>query len=86
MPKILFWHFCYPGLRSKAGVKVKGQGQDPRSRSRSNFWHAAVDIRGSALPSVAKSNKSHYLSKVFVSVSVLTGHMRIIARMQSISF
>ncbi len=30
-----------------------GQGQ----RSRSNFWRAAVDIRGSALPSAAKSKE-----------------------------
>ena len=37
-------------------------------RSRSNFWCAAVDIRGSALPSAVKSNKSHYKSEVFVCV------------------
>ncbi len=42
--------------RSKVGVKVKGQGHG----SRSSFWRAAVDIRGSALPSAAKSNRSHY--------------------------
>ncbi len=56
-------------------VKVMGQGQ----QSRSNFWRAAVDIRGSALPRAAKSNKSHYQSKVFVCVSVIRGRMRIIA-------
>ena len=37
--------------------KVKGQGQgQARGQghgSRSNFWHAAVDIRGSASPSAA---------------------------------
>ncbi len=37
-------------------------------RSRSNFWRAAVDIRGSALPSAAKRNKSHDRSKMFVCV------------------
>ncbi len=68
--------------RSKVGVKVMGQGQ----RIRSNFWRAAVDIRGSALPSAAKSNKSHYQSEVFVCVSVINRHMRIIARMRSIGF
>ncbi len=58
-----------------------GQGQ----RSRSNFWHAAVDIRGSALPSAAKSIRSDYQSKVFVCVSVIKGRIRIVARMGSIS-
>ena len=43
------------GSRSKVRVKVTGQGQ----RSRSTFWRAAVDIRGSALPSAEKSNKGH---------------------------
>ncbi len=37
-------------------VKVKGQGQG------STIWGATVDIRGSALPSAAKSNRSHYQS------------------------
>ncbi len=56
MPKIMFSHGCYLALRSrsKVGVKVKGRGQ------RSNFRRAAVDNRDSALPSAAKSNKSHY--------------------------
>ncbi len=53
--------------------------------SKSNFWRAAVDIWGLALPSVAKSNKSHYQSKVFVNVSVIRGRIRIIARRRSIS-
>ncbi len=61
--------------RSKVGVKVMVQGQ----RSKLILWHTAVDIRGSALPSAAKSNKSHYQSKVFVSVSVINRRMRIIA-------
>ena len=62
MAEIVFLHHCYPALRSrsKVGVKVMDEGQ----RSRSNFWRAAVDIRGSALPSAAKSNKSHYQTKV----------------------
>ncbi len=59
-----------------------GQGQ----RSRPNFWCAAVDIRGLALSSAAKSIKSHYQSKVFVCVSVIRGCIRIIARMRSIGF
>ncbi len=84
MQKIMFLHGCYLALgsRSKVGVKVKGRGQ--RLGSRSNFWCAAVDNRGSALPSAAKSNKSHYQVKVFVCVSIISGHMRIIARMRSI--
>ncbi len=70
------------GSRSKVRVKVMGQGQ----MSRSTFRRAAVDIRGSALPSAAKSDGSHYQSKVFVCVSVFSRHMRIIARMRSIGF
>ena len=65
---------------SKVRVKVTGQGQ------RSLFWHAVVDIRGSAFLSAVKSNKNHYQSKVFVCVSIISGHMRIIVRMQSIGF
>ncbi len=42
------------------------------------------DIRGSALPSAVKSNKNHYQSKVFVCVSIISGRMRIITRMQSV--
>ncbi len=63
-------------------VKVMGEGQ----RSRSKFWRAAVDIRGSALPSAAKSIRSHYKSKVFVCVSVIRGRIRILLRMRSIGF
>ncbi len=93
MPKIMILHGCYLALRSrsKVGVMVKGrdEGQRLRSRSkvgsRSNFWRAAVDNRGSALPSAAKSNKSHYQFKVFVCVSVISGRMRIITRMRSVS-
>ncbi len=90
MPKIMFLHGCYLGLRSKVGVKVKGRvkvigrGQGQRLGSRSNFRRTAVDNRGSALPSAAKSKKSHYQFKVFVCVSVISGSMRIIARMRSI--
>ena len=44
------------------------------------------DLRGSALLSAVKSNKSHYQSEMFVCVSVTSGHMQIIARMQSSGF
>ncbi len=63
MSKIMFWHHCYFALRSRS--KVKGHGSRSNvevkvisqgKRSGSNFWRAAVDIRGSALPSAAKSN------------------------------
>ncbi len=38
--------------------------------SRSNFWRAAVDIRGSALPSAAKSKgESLSVQDVYVCVS-----------------
>ena len=85
MPKNMFLHGCYFALRSrlKVGVKVKGQGQGHRSGSRSNFRRAVVNNRGSALPSAAKSNKSHQF-KVYVCVSVISGHMRIVTRMRSI--
>ncbi len=55
--KIVFWPHCYLALRSrsKVRIKVKGRGQGHGSRSKSNFWREAVDIRGSALPSAAKS-------------------------------
>ncbi len=42
--------------------------------------------RGSTFPSATKSNKSHYQSKVFGNVYVISGHMLIIARMRSIGF
>ena len=56
------------GQDQRSGVKVKGQGQGHGSLSKVQvkFWHVAVDIRGSALPSAAKSNESHYQSKVCV--------------------
>ena len=44
-----------PCFRVKGRVKVKGQCQGHGQRSRSNFWRAAVDIRGSALPSAASA-------------------------------
>ena len=82
MPKFALLHHCYIALRSRSKVKVRGQGQ----RSRSNFWCAAVDIWGSALPSAAMSSNHHYQSKVIVGVSVISGRLRIIARMRSIGF
>ena len=75
MPKIVFLHHCYLALRSgsKVRIKVKGLGQGHGQRSRSNFFCVAVNIRGSALPSAAKSNRSHYKCTVFVCVSVIRG-------------
>ena len=35
----------------------QGQGQGQAHGLRSNFWHAAVDIRGPALPSAGKSKE-----------------------------
>ncbi len=55
---------------TKVRVKVKGQGQGQRS----NFQCTAVNMRDSALPSAAKSKKSHYQSEVFVCVSVISGY------------
>ena len=51
-------------------------GQGHGSRPRSKVWHAAVDIRGSALPSAAKSN-NHYQPKVIVCVSVISRRLRV---------
>ena len=62
MPKTVFLRGCKLALRSKVGVKVKCQCHG----SRSNFWCAAVDTTGSALPSAASTNMSHYQSKVCV--------------------
>ena len=70
----------------KVKVKGWGQGQGQGHRSRSNFGCAAVDVRGSALPSAAMSNNHHYQSKVIVCVSVISGRLRIIARIRSIGF
>ncbi len=55
-----------------------------RSKVKINFQRAVVNIRGSALPSAAQSNRSHYQFKAFVCVSLISGRMRIIARMRSI--
>ena len=84
MPKIVFWHHCYLPLRSRSKGRGKFTGQAQRSRS--NFWCAAVDSRGAALPSAAKSNNPHYQSKVLVCVSEISRREWIIARMQSIGF
>ncbi len=50
------------------------------------FLCLSVSVWGSALPSAAKSDRSHYQSKVFVYVSVIRMLMWIIARMRSIGF
>ena len=91
MPKIVFLASLLPCFKVK--VKSRDQGHGSRSKVKVKFWRAAVDIRGSALPSATKSNnhkfgakKSHYQPTVFVCVSVISGRMRIIARMQSIGF
>ncbi len=60
-------------------MKDRGQGHGSRSKVK-------VDIRGSVLPSAAKSNKSHYQSKLFVCMSVIRGHIRRIARMRLSAF
>ncbi len=49
-------------------MKVMGEGQ----RSRSDFWRAAVDIRGSVLPSAAK-NIRFITSLRCLSVCLLSG-------------
>ncbi len=74
MPKIVFYNTVTllqgqgQRLGSRSKVKVTGRVQ----RSRSNLWRAAVDIRGSALPSAAKSN-NHFQSEVIACVSVISG-------------
>ncbi len=49
-----------------------------------------LSVRPSVRPSVSsltvKSNKNHYQSKMFVCVSIISGRMRITARMRSIGF
>ena len=50
-------------------------------RQRSNFWREVVDIKGSALPSAAKSKEMSLLS-----VHGVLSVCQIIARMQSIGF
>ena len=67
--KLCFYTACYNV------PLLKGQRSGQSHGSRSNFWRAAVDIRGSVLPSAAKSNKSHYQSMVFVCVSLTSGCM-----------
>ncbi len=59
-----------------------GQGQRLGSRSKVSvkFLALAVDIWGGALLSACSiEQRSHYQSKVFVCVSVNSGHVRIIS-------
>ena len=49
----------------KVGVRVTGKGQ----RSRSNFLRAVVDIRGSAVPSAAKSKEESSVQGVCLCVT-----------------
>ncbi len=58
MPKIVFGHPCYLVVRSKVGVKVRGQG-----KGQGQISGAHVDILGLALPSAAKSNNSKFGAK-----------------------
>ena len=66
--------------RSKVKVKVMGKGQRPRS----DFLHAAVNSRGPALPSAAKSNKSHYQSKVFFCMWDVVDQLLFLSKKQTI--
>ena len=84
MSKIMFLHHCSLALRSRSKVGVKVGGRRQGHGSRSTLWRAAVDIRASALPSAENGNRSHNKFKVFVCVSLISGRMRIIARMRSI--
>ena len=74
---LIFWHegrpwpwlgwncrsrSCFKSLLPCCKVRAKVTSQ----RSRSMFQGAAIDIRGSALPSEAKSSSHHYQPKVFV--------------------
>ncbi len=67
--------YLWSGLRSKVRVNVTGQGKISGGQR---------SILGAQ--SAAKSNSPHYQSEVFVCVSVISGHMWIIARMQAIVF
>ncbi len=82
MPKIVFWNDSYLALRSrsrsKVGVNVKGQG---------HISGMQRSILGARLCRVhQRAKKSHYQSKVFVCVSVISGRVRIIVRMWLIGF
>ncbi len=82
-------------------VQVKQAGKDNRQsvfidREAREIMYLVASVRpsvrpsvrlwGSALLSAVKSNRSHYQSKVFVCVSIISRRMRIIARMRSIGF
>ncbi len=55
-------------------------------RPRSEGDNVLGSVRPSVFSLTVKSNKNHYQSKVFVCVSIISGRMRIIARMRSIGF
>ncbi len=90
MPKIVFYINVTLLLRSGSNVggqgQRSGQGHGSRSKVEIKFWRIAVNIRGSALPSAAKSKNHRYQSKMIVCVSVISRRMRIIVRMRSIGF
>ncbi len=80
MPKIVFYITVtlIQGQRSgsRSRVKVKGQGQ---------LSGAQRSILGARLCRVQqRAKRSHYQSKVIVCVSVISRHVRLIARMWSI--
>ena len=61
MPKIPVLTSLLPCFKVKVKVKGRGQGRVKITgrcqRTRSTFWRAAVDIRGSALSSATKSKE-----------------------------
>ncbi len=67
-------------------VALAKQGDNALGSVRLSVCPFVRVIRSSALPSAAKSNKGHYQFRVLVCVSVISGRMRIITRMQSVSF
>ncbi len=93
--KVKFQKSCFDITVACFKVNVKGQGQGHRSGSRSwikvkgqgQISGAQQSILGARLCRVQqRAIKGHYQSKVFVCVSVISGHMRIIKRMRSIGF
>ncbi len=92
MPKIVF-DVTIPCFTVKVKGWAQGHGSlDQVRSSRSSFWHATVDIRGSALPSISMSNnpkfgaKSYFQSIVIVYVSLISGNVWIIVLMRSTRF
>ncbi len=73
-------------LRDRANIyRPRSEGDNVLGSVRPSV---RLSVRPSVRPSVCavKSSRSHYQSKVFVCVSVISRRMRIIARMRSIGF